>query len=316
MPDWPHLWQLTARWAGRPYAGVLLPSAEQGTVAARVFEGILQAWRVLPDHTEFLAWLQREAQQQALAHTAEQRAETGRADLWHDPEWQSGEAVVDLRALRQRDPGGNYTSPEWHKVHEILRRRAMRILPGLRSGPLVLPDSTVEDVFMEALTELVRDRPGKGALLDELVLWEQVPPVFNTIVRRTGLDWLRSEGQRKNQPNSPLLRTSFDDPDAGLADTHADPESARAAIDPWHGVTFDRIHKACADCLSPLQWQIITAIYIEETATRLDLASDPDVLRQLGVAPAASESTRRRAINTQLEAAIAHLATCLQTHDV
>lgn len=315
-PDWHHLWQLTTRWAARPFGGVVLPQSAQSSIAVSVFEDLPRAWPRLPGNAELLGWLQRESQQRAIAHTAEQRALTGQPDLWHDPAWQPGEPVLDMHALRQRDARGHYFSPEWQRLHDVLKRRALRILPGVRNGSMALPESAVDDVFMEALTELIRERPEKGTLLDELALWEHVPAVFNTIAKRRGIDWLRREGQRKNEPNAAMRQTSFDDPDTRLAESHPDPGSAAAAFNPLHGVTFDRIYQACKTCLTPVQWQIITSIYIEETATRLDLASDPEVLATLSVATTASVSTRRRAINAQLEAAIAHLAECLQTHDL
>lgn len=315
-PDWPHLWQLVTRWAGRPFGGVVLPATEAGKVAVTVFEDLPRVWPRLPAHAELLGWLQREAQQRALVHTARQRAATCQPDLWHDPAWQPGEPVLDMAALRRRDARGGYSSPEWQRLHDVLKRRALRILPGVRHGALTLPESAADDVFMEALAELIRERPEKGTLLDELPLWEHVPPVFNTIVKRRGIDWLRREAQRKNEPNASSRQSSFDDPDTHLAEVLPDPASSGGVSDPLHGVTFDRIYRACAKCLTDIQWHIITAIYIEETATRLDLASNEDLLRQLDVSPASSESTRRRAINAQLEAAITHLAECLQTRDV
>lgn len=315
-PDWPHLWQLTTRWAGRPFGGLILPPEAQSAVAVAVFEALPKAWPRLPGSAELLGWLQREAQQRAIAHTAAQRAATGRADLWHDPAWQPGEPVLDMHALRRRDSRGGYSSPECQRLHDVLKRRALRILPGVRNGIAALPESAMDDVFMEALTELIKERPEKGTLLDELPLWEHVPAVFNTVVKRRGIDWLRREGQRKNEPNAPGRQTSFDDPDAHLAETLPEPDSVGAAFNSLHGVTFDRIYRACEKCLTPIQWHVITALYIEESATRLDLASDEDLLRQLDVSPASSVATRRRAINAQLEAAIAHLAECLQTHDV
>jgi hypothetical protein len=315
-PDWPHLWQLVTRWAGRPFGGVILPAAEQGQVAVTVFEDLPRVWPRLPGHAELLGWLQREAQQRAIARTAAQRVASGKADLWHDPAWQPGEPVLDMAALRRRDARGGYSSPEWQRLHDVLKRRALRILPGVRHGIMALPESAADDVFMEALTELIRERPEKGTLLDELPLWEHVPAVFNTIIKRRGIDWLRREGQRKNEPNASARQTSFDDPDSHLAESLRDPASPGNTFDSFHGVTFDRIYRACGQCLTAIQWHIITAIYIEETATRLDLASDEDLLRQLDVSPASSESTRRRAINAQLEAAITHLAECLQIRDV
>lgn len=294
---------------------MLLPAEAQSTLAAGVFEDLPKVWPQLPAQAELLGWLQRESQQRAIVHTAQQRVARRQPDLWHDAAWQQGEPVLDMAALRQRDARGGYSSPEWQRLHDVLKRRALRILPGLRHGHMLLPEQAVEDVFMEALTELIRERPEKGTLLDELPLWEHVPAVFNTVVKRRGIDWLRREGQRKNQPNSAALQTSFDDPDVPLAGTLPEPRSA-AGFDPLQGVTFDRIYRACSKCLTPLQWRIITDIYIEETSTRLDLASDAAVLRELDVSPSASEATRRRAINRQLETALAHLAECLQARDL
>lgn len=161
-PDWLHLWQLTTRWAGRPFGGVALPAAAQAEVARGIFEDLPKVWPRLPETPELLGWLQKEAQQRAIALTANRRACTGPPDLWHDPAWQPGEPVLDMHALRRKDARGSYSSPEWQRLHDVLKRRALRILPGIRNGNMTLPESAADDVFMKALTELIKERPEKG----------------------------------------------------------------------------------------------------------------------------------------------------------
>jgi hypothetical protein len=153
-----------------------------------------------------------------------------------------------------------------------------------------------EDVFIETIAELVRERDDqRKALIQEPTVFEEIIPLHSQIVQFRAIDWFRRRSARKNQPNT---GDSFDaltgDSDRPL---QFEDETATA-------VTFEKIYKECQEALSPVEWQLVYALYVAQSATVQDLVRSDKACAQLGIKAGASDSTRRRAISEMVERAL------------
>ena len=291
----------------RPLSGILLPDDLVVSGARAVFEEFLQTYETLPPRAEVSSFLTGRARQRALDLIAAARAESGDADLYRDPDApQFYERNLDLGSLQKRSPDGRYESPEWGGLPDVLKGRALAVLR--RCG---VAEDACEDVFVDCLAVLATVREKDGAApIEQLTIFEEVVPLFTTMVHNRGVSWLRKQSAQKNRPNNPAYGESLDDPDKFIT-----PASDAAPDEPFAGLTFDRMHASCSDCLSKLEWHILTALFVEANITRGELSDDPEVMQMMGVKASSSLGNRRRHLNKHLESALDKLGNCLKTRD-
>jgi len=308
------LWPAVCARVRRPVAGVCLDDAGTARVASSVFSDFLHAHPEPPASVEAAHhWLAGRAAAAAVAWVAAERRRTGDQELHRDPEVAAWERNPDFDALRGRDADGVLTSREWAVAEPVLRRRAFPVLA--RMG---VRDEDAEDVVMEALGELTQARTGGGGPLEKMNVFEELPRFFATMAERRGISWLRKQSARKRQATNPALSDPMDAPDSATRRTLADPRSGRphSPEAPWENATFDTIHAACRNALTDFEWHLLTALFVDGTHTRLDLANDPWVLEQAGLEAGASESKRRRRLNLFIEEALARLGRALEHADL
>lgn len=309
--DWiDSLWPAVCARTLRPVAGVLLEKNQAAEAAVEAFEEFLEQFREPPAAWEtVLHWLATRAAPKALVMVAELRRNEKNPNLARDPQRLGWERNPDFAALRQRTNQGALTSREWSVVDPILWRRSAPILARMGIG-----DDDARDVYMETLAELVQARNDSGPL-EKMLIFEELPRFFATMVERRAISWQRKQSARKRQPVNPALQERLDDADNPLSFTLADPKSI-TGNDPWGHLSFDRIYKACKNTLTDLEWHLVTTLFVEGTQTRLELAGDPWVLEHLGIGGAASESKRRRRLNLFIEEALSKLGRRLETVDL
>jgi hypothetical protein len=308
------LWPAVCARVQRPVAGVLLDRAGTGRVAAGVMGAFLDAHAEPPASVEAAhEWLAGRAASAALAWVAGERRRAGDPGLYRDAEALAWERNPDFDALRVRGPDGVLTSRDWVVAEPVLRRRAVPVL-----ARLGVKDEDAEDVIMEALGELTQARVDGGGPLEKMQVFEELPRFFAIMAERRAISWLRKQSARKRQASHPARAEPMDAPDSAARRTLADPRSGSAvdAPAPWESASFDAIHRACGPALTDFQWHLLSALFVEGTHTRLDLANDPWVLEQAGLDPAASESKRRRRLNLYIEDALGRLGRALEDADL
>jgi hypothetical protein len=244
----------------------------------------------------------------ALHWVSEKRKETKNPDFARDPSKKTWERNPNFSALLARDASGSLKSREWGSAEPILWNRVSPIFPKMG-----LQEEDGRDVYMECLAELLQARTDAGPL-EQMQVFEELPRFFSTMVERRSISWLRKQSARKRQANNPNLAVPLDDPDSLVRHVLADPRSV--STDPWSTVGFDRIHAACQTALSDFEWHLINALFVEGSHTRIDLASDVWVLEQLGIKESASESKRRRYLNSVIEEALGRLGRALESVDL
>ena len=308
------LWPAVCARVRRPVAGVLLDRAVTARVAARVMGEFLEAhaeppWSVEAAHE----WLAGRAAPAALAWVAAERRRAGDPQLYRDAAALAWERNPDFDSLRARGPDGALTSRDWALAEPVLRRRAVPVL-----ARLGVKDEDAEDVIMEALGELTQARSDGGGPLEKMQVFEELPRFFAIMAERRAISWRRKQTARKRQASDPARAEPIDAPDSAARRTLADPRAGRPADSPapWESATFEAIRRACGPALTDFQWHLLTALFVEGTHTRLDLANDPWVLEQAGLDPAASESKRRRRLNQYLEDALGRLGRALEDADL
>jgi len=292
------LWPAVCTRVRHPVGGVRLDPAATARVAAGVLQAFIAAHPEPPASLEAAQqWVAARAAAAALDWVAEERRRTGDPEGHRDPETAAWERNPDFEALRVRDAGGVLTSREWAVAEPVLRRRALPALA--RQG---IRDEDAQDVLMEALGELTQARPGEGGPLEKMRVFEELPRFFATMAERRGISWLRKQSARKRQASNPALAEPLDAPASAVLRTLADPRSAlpHAPEAPWEGASFDAIQAACRPALTDFEWHLLSALFVEGTHTRLELAGEPWVLEQAGLAPSDSESKRRRRLNSTL----------------
>lgn len=301
-------WRKVCAKVRRPLSGLLLPEEAVAGLATRVFEAFYTEFDAMPARAEGAKFLLGRALREALEHTAAERERSGDRDRFHNPEEQLYDHNLDLLALQQHSAEGRLNSPEWNHLPAVLRGRAWSVLR--RCG---VPEDECEDLFIDTLAALaqVREKDDR-APIEQLTVFEEVVPLFTTMVHNRGVSWLRKRSARKNRPNNPEFAESLDDPDRHKVAA----STADATAGPWDGLSFDRIYEGCRDCLSELEWHVLTVLFVEANATRGDLADDPWVMEQMGVSPASSMGNRRRHLNRHLQSALDKLGNCLKTRDL
>lgn len=296
-PNWPALWHFGASCAARPVAGVIVPSDERLKVMRQVMKAFMDAHPVLPGEIQVHAFVQSHAVQLALIATREARLATAKADLWHDPDHRNTTPVIDLAELQQHKD-----SARWGDLLTLLRPRALGLL-----GSQGVDENDAEDLFAEAIAGMVKPRQNGTAVVQDLFVYEQLPPLFFSIVRRCVVDHIRHrQADRRAIRNTVSLGEEISKLDDRTVSTWA-----ADVADPLHGLTLVRLAEECAQMLTALQQRILTALYIEESATYMEVANSPWFAQAMNLKPTASDATRRRALDAQHDSAFDQLAQAL-----
>ncbi|MFT4548431.1 MAG: hypothetical protein ACI8XO_000868 [Verrucomicrobiales bacterium] len=300
-------WRVVCAKVRRPLSGVLLPDDVVVDEATLVFEEFLAEFDSLPSSGEIGTFLTGRALRRGLEATACARAREDDPQRFYNPEEQFYDRNLDLVSLQQRSGDGRFESTEWGGLPSVLKGRAVAVLR--RCG---VPDGAIDDVFVDCLAALaiVREKDGI-APIEQLTIFEEVVPLFTTMVHNRGVSWLRKQSAQKNRPNNPAYGESLDDPDKFI--TPASDQAGGGG--PFDGLTFDAMYESCCDCLSELEWHILTALFVEANVTRGDLANDSVVMKMMQVKASSSLGNRRRHLNKHLESALEKLGDCLKTRD-
>lgn len=284
-------WEACWHRARRPVEGVLLPEDRAAEIAERVLRNITMDFEKLPAEAEFAARVIEETTEATRDLVAGERRKVANPQLHHDPADRRYPQNLDLDRLQRVHPERGYHDPEWNRLPDTLRPLALATL--YRKG---IKDHDAEDVFIETLAELARERDNdRKALIQEPTVFEEIIPLHSQIVQFRAIDWFRRRGALKNQPNN---GDSFD------ALTGDSERPLQFEDESTAAITFEKIYKECREALSPVEWQLVYALYVAQTATVQDLVRNDKVCAKLGIKPGASDSTRRRAIGDLVEGAL------------
>ena len=284
-------WEACWHRARRPVESVLIPEERAVEIAERMMRNIALDFDELPPEAEFTARVIQETSEATRDLVAGERRKKADPQLHHDPEDRRYSQNLDLDRLQSADPERGFQDPEWNRLPQVLRPLAMATLS--RKG---IKGADAEDVFSDTLVELVRERENSQSapILDPTV-FEELIPLHARIVQFRAIDWFRRRSALKNQPNS---GESFDaltgDPDRPLQF-----EDGRADT-----ISFEKIYTECREALNPVEWQLVYALYVAQTATVQDLIQNDGFCAKLGIKPGASGSPRRRAITEMVEEAL------------
>lgn len=297
--DWVALWRFGACWAGRPIAGLVLPKEVRSQVMLAVMELFMKVHPTAPGSIQSHIFVQQHAVRLALEAARQARLESGNPALWHDDTHRGTTPVIDLAVL-QSDPA----SLLWQDVINHCKPRALGLQ---RAEGLVGADA--EDIFAESLAALLQPRQSGTAILHDLLVYEQMPPLFLSIVRRRMINDLR---HRRAAKRSEALTLSLHDEEAHtFTERRAFTTWASDEADPLSGVTLSRLAQECADQLSSLQQHILTVLYIEESATYMEVATAPWFRQAMAIKTGASEATCRRTLDRVHDDALSTLARSL-----
>lgn len=308
------LWPQVCARARRPVSGVVLPIAAVAEVARGSFEAFLDSAMDEEPTWESVAYaLRREVAPRALEWVASERVRCGDSDFARDIEGREWEKNPEFLRLKKRSPDGSLSAPQWADAVPILRRRADAFLT-----KRAIPLDDRDDVFMETISELLK--PGDGPL-DGMLVFEELPLLFGTMMDRRAISWIR---KKKAQKRDARAAQSLDDqpPDSAgewlpgsLVRDIVKANESRIAK-PWEYATWERIQERCASALTAFEWHVLGAYLVDASHSLLELASDSWVLEQMEIPASASESKRRRALNSYLETALARLGHALKTADL
>jgi hypothetical protein len=286
-------WQACWTRARRPVEGVLISETEAAQIAERCIRNVAFDYEEFPSEAEFTARALEEAARETRQLVAKKRRQDADPQVHHDPEDSRYDHNLDLDRLQRRDPKRGFADLEWNDLPGLLKPLA---LAGLHRRGIRGPDA--EEVFMDSLVELAREREGSGhaPILDPTV-FEELIPLHSRIVGFRAIDWHRRRSTLKNQPNrGESFDALRDDPDRPrqFEDHGSDPDQ----------LTFEQIYKECREALSPLEWELVFTLFVTQSATVQDLVLDDDACRKFGVKLRASASTRRREFNQLTEIAL------------
>lgn len=261
---------------------------------------LLVAHPTLPGALQTHAFIQSTAVQSALSATRAARLAFGVPDLWHDPGHRGTTPVIDLEEL-QKHP----ESRAWQDLFVQLKPRAS----GLLRGQGFDTDES-EDLFAEAMAGMVKPRKDGTAVIQDLLVYEQVPSLFLSILRHRAVNHVRDRNAAKRAAHSTV---SLHDGEAAedITAQNAFADWAAEAADPLRGMTMARLAAECSHGLSHLQQRILAVLYIEESADYMEVASSPWFAQATGIKAGASDATRRRALDKEHDSALEHLARCL-----
>ncbi|MES2475052.1 MAG: hypothetical protein V4640_04680 [Verrucomicrobiota bacterium] len=293
-------WKACWHRARRPVEGVLVSEEQANIVAERAIRNASLDFDSFPTEAEFTARALEETATTTRDWVSKERRNHKDPQLHHDPDDRRYERNLDLDRLQRRHPEKGFSDSEWNHLPTILRPLTLATLT--RKG---IKGADAEDVFNDTLVELVREREGSGhsPILDPTV-FEEIIPLHARIVGFRAVDWFRRRSALKNQPNTgDSLEALTDNPDHGM-------QFEDRAADPGHP-TFERIYKECQEALSPVEWDLVFTLYVNQSATIQDLIGDDAFCAKLGIKSNASGSTRRRAISEQIEEALKKIKECL-----
>ncbi len=305
------LWPLVCQRALRPLGGIRLDKGAAGEVAAEVFADFLAAFPRRPGAWEtVLHWLSSRVRPLALSRVAEERRRRGDSELFRDPQKTAWERNPDFDALRRRSPDGALLSREWDAAAPILTRAAQPVFYRLGIG-----EEDARDLQNETLAELTRASAAPGAL-EKLLVFEELPKLFATMIERRTISWLRKASAVKRRTAHPAYTEPLDDPDNAAARRLAASDAGASGDCPWEHAGFDRIRRACRAVLSDFEWHLVEVLFVDASHTRGDLAGDAWTLQQLGISADSSESKRRRHLNLVIDDALARLGRALRECDL
>lgn len=294
---WESCWQR----ARRPVEGVILSEEQAAIFAEQSIRNLSIDFEEFPGEAEFSAKALLETVSATLQSVAVERRESSDHQLHHDPEDTRYERNLDLDRLQRHDPGKGFHDREWNGLPTILKPLALGTLN--RKG-IKGPDA--EDVFVETLAELVRERESSGqAPIQDPTVFEEIIPLHMRIVGYRAIDYYRRKGSLKNQPNSgSSLEELTESPDHTMQfeDRSADPDTP----------TFEKIYKECEEALSEKEWELIFILYVNQSATIQDLIGDDDFCDKMGIKPGVSGSTRRRVLSEIVEEALEKIRETMQ----
>ena len=305
-PNWAELWSFGVRWTARPISGLLLPGAECSKIMTAVLEELMASYSQLPDEFQCHAFVQTTAVRLALEVTRKARLESGDPTLWHDASHRATTPALNLTELQRTDASGQLVSKEWTDLHRELKPRGLSFLR--HEG---VAEADAEDLFAEAMVGMVQKRKSGTAVIHDLVVYEQTPTLFLSILRRRLNNHIRHRhAEKRNAQHTVSLDASEDDA-YEPTEWHAFNAWAADSADPFSGMTFARLAEECAAVLTPLQQRIMTALYIEESATYMEVASSAWFAAATQLKPDASSATRRRRLDHEHDTALDHLAASL-----
>ena len=286
---WNSCWQR----ARRPVEGVILSEEQAAIFAEQSIRNLSIDYDEFPGEAEFSAKALLETVSATLQTVAKERRETSDHQLYHDPDDKRYERNLNLDRLQRHDPEKGFHDREWNDLPPVLKPLALATLN--RKG---IKGADAEDIFVETLAELVREREGSGhsPILDPAV-FEEIIPLHIRIVGFRAIDWFRRRGSLKNQPNAgSSLEELTDNPDHAVqfVDHSADPAA----------ITFEKIYKDCEEALTKGEWELIFILYVNQTATIQDLIADDVFCAKVGIKPGVSGSTRRRVLAEFVEQAL------------
>lgn len=265
-------------------------------------QAFIATYAQLPGELQCRAFLNRNAVRLALENTRQARLESRNYALWHDDTHRSSTPVLDLCELQRADAHGQLSSRHWQDLHEQMKPRALGFLHS--EG---VPDADAEDVFAEAMMGLVQVRKSGTAAIQDLLVYEQVPALFLDIVRKRLSNYLRHRHAEKRAVTRTVSLHGEDDA-VDTTERSAFTSWTADEADPFSGLTFVRLAEECAHGLSSLQQRILAVLYIEESASYMEVASAPWFMQAAGIKPGTSDATRRRALDREHDAALDHLA--------
>ena len=305
------LWPLVCQRARRPLGGILLDRAGAGVIAAEVFSDFLAEFPQRPGSWEtVLHWLTSRVRLPALARVAEERRRHGDWQLFRDPQKLAWEQNPDFDALRRRSAESALLSRGWDSAAAILERASKPVFQRLG-----ISEEDSRDLQNETLAELTRASATPGAL-EKLLVFEELPKLFATMIERRTISWLRKVSAQKRRATNPAYTEPLDDPDNAAARRLTAPGTAPSGDSPWVSAGFDRIRSACRGVLTDFEWHLVEVLFVDASHTRGDLVSDAWTMEHLGVTPADSESKRRRRLNEFIDNALSCLGRALHECDL
>lgn len=294
-------WRASWHRARRPVEGVLVDRDLAARIAERALRNLAIGAEGKLDSSKFLAATLRETALHSKTTVSQERSSESDPQRHHDSADNRYSRNLNLDELQKQHPERGFDRPEWNHMPEVLKPMAFA---QLAKKDLSGPDA--EDLFLEVLTELARERGSdKKAPITDLTVFEEIVPMQTRMLQHRSIDLHRRRSSQKNQTNTgPSFDALSDDPDRPMQ--FADPSTGAGA-----SLKFEQIYIQCQEALEPDEWQLVFTLYVAQSATVQDLVEDKDFSRSLHLKPGASPSTRRRAINAKIEIALEKLRECL-----
>jgi hypothetical protein len=203
-----------------------------------VMDALMDTFDQLPGELQCRAFIHSQAVRLALESTRAGRAAASNPELWHDPTHRRSTPALDLAAM-QREPH----SPVWAQLLLGLKPMSLHLLRG--DG---LSDTDAEDIFAESLAGLVQTRASGAAILQDLLVYEQLPPLFTSILRRRQSNFLRDSQAAKRSAAKTISLHSEDPAIPQLTDHQSWSQWLADEADPLRGMTLTRLANECGHC--------------------------------------------------------------------